>query len=368
MKKYILLGALSVGLIFTGFSCKGKTPEQVLEQMKVVMAEQESGRFEIDAKIDANKIEGQAGSDLQSALPGVTGLSMKLSGIVAEEEGVDYDQEGEFSFVIDGDQALEVTGEYKMVDGVSYVYFSELDLPQLFALFINEATFEKKWINFDSVTDLQNEFLAMAEDANEESANELTEEQLDELKKLFADFSMFTEAELVEETELNGVKVGRYKAKLDADGIHAFMQDISKVLEEEYTKEDEQEMRDVIADVNAGNLEFWVGLKDSLLYQVAFEGKIEDPETGMIPVDLVVSLSDYDQEFEVSAPESSEDFDALFEQSAGTGLFGGFGAGDLMMEESQDAMADLETSMLEFEKQMAELEKQFEGMEQGFNF
>jgi hypothetical protein len=109
MKKYILLGALSLGLVLTGFGCKTPAPEQVLESMKVAMANQDSAKYVVTGKIDATSIDGPTNSELQSAIPGVTEFLFSLSGVFNQDEETLLDQQGEFSFEMKGDQPLALS-------------------------------------------------------------------------------------------------------------------------------------------------------------------------------------------------------------------------------------------------------------------
>ena len=90
----------------------------------------------------------------------------------------------------------------------------------------------------------------------------------------------------------------------------------------------DQQIQQVEEAVKAATVEIETGKDDSILRRMAFVLDIEDPagSGGSASIDFDLSLTDLNEEQEISAPEDTKPFDELLGQFGGTGGLGGLGA------------------------------------------
>ncbi len=108
------------------------------------------------------------------------------------------------------------------------------------------------------------------------------------------------------ETETIGdVETRILDAQFDSDALRAFLREIIRIKSDRPLTDSEY----VLVEEQASALErltirMWIGVDDHLLYRFQAAGAFPEKEgTNLIPVDILVQFSDFNEPFEVQAPE-----------------------------------------------------------------
>lgn len=158
--------------------------------------------------------------------------------------------------------------------------------------------------------------------------SELTKEQAD-IKEQFKTMEFFINASEEGEEEIDGVKTIRYRVELDKEALQKFLLDIARLSDNKLTPEEEIAMKDSLKDLEFSGAT-WIG-DDDILHRV--KGTIAaSPKQGAISsFDIDYRAWGYGEDVEVSAPESSKEFNlaallpvlgafSSFSQSADAGI------------------------------------------------
>jgi hypothetical protein len=324
------LGLLVFGIAFLGFSCNQSNPEQTVERMKQSMANQTSAMLEVAFSGNASVLEGEDSTALQSLQPGAEKVTFRFSGFFDRESEEIGDQQGEFSVEIEGSEPGKVAGQFRSVDRMTYVQLTDLDLGGEFASMVDSNAFLNTWISFPQgfSNPLQ------MDDSMKEEGDQLTEEEAEALVKAFRDFSLVSEAEVAGSEEINGVQTTQYRVTFDEGGIQLFAEQAANITGEEFTEEDREELIETVRKMNDGNPMMWIGDNDNLLYRFTVSPALQEEGEAEQRADVSLEFSNFGEDVDVEAPESSQSAEELF-----SSMFGGMMGGMFMQQDEQeDAM------------------------------
>jgi len=176
----------------------------------------------------------------------------------------------------------------------------------------------------------------------EDESESLSPKQVKALEKAFGDFSLFSEADDVGSEEMHGVKVSKYKVVFDKNGILDFVQEVSEILDEEFTAEGREELAEKIDELNAGETHLWIGDKDGLLHKIESKPRLTDESGEEQNVKLELELYDFGESVEVEAPTGAQSFEELMGSMMGS-MFGD----TMMWDEIMGDMKDLDYDAVE---------------------
>lgn len=151
---------------------------------------------------------------------------------------------------------------------------------------------------------------------------------------------------LVGTQDLNGVQVYHVKATADpqklAEALTKAAQDpkLAKKfgastgelgqLSQGLTKQDKKQVEELSESLKDASVDYWIGVDDELMYKAQFAASMDTSEmkdaqgvTG-VTMDGTVTMADFDQPVEVTAPKGAQSFKKLMTQLFG-GMLGGSG-------------------------------------------
>lgn len=321
MNRKYLFGAVvvSTALLFTGFGCKQKSPEQVVKEMPVAMADIESADFWATFSGNPSIFDEEANSSLQQIAPGIDGIEVSLSGQFNRDDQLLGDSQGTFSIAALGEKGFKVAGDYVGTESTNFFQLTEvMGLAELGIPFDLSALLNK-WV--ESPNDP--EAMMMLEDAMEEDdEDELTEDQVEEIEELFMEATLFSEVADLGNEDIKGNATTKFKVVLDKEGILDFVTKASEVAEDEMNEEDRVDLGQLIDRINSGDTFMWIGTKDNRLYQ--FEANPTELKGANVSqtAKLVFTFSNFNNPTEVSIPTDAVPFEEVMAEVMGGSMFG----------------------------------------------
>lgn len=214
----------------------------------------------------------------------------------------------------------DLSGELRAIDGVSYLTYAPPG-PD-----IEGADFgaDDTWISFAAGELPQWGSVIPGLDApvaatGGEDASEWTPEATARLRALLsrADVFVVRYDDLTELIDGHATRV--IDGRFDPDALRSFLRDVVRAREDrEPTTAERLAVEDEARALETLDVRFWIGIDDHLLYRVQAAGVVPDASAGddadnvLVPFDLIVEFSDFDQPFLGSAPSRSLSFsDAL---------------------------------------------------------
>jgi hypothetical protein len=137
--------------------------------------------------------------------------------------------------------------------------------------------------------------------------NKLTPEQEAKIKELLSKTDLFKVTKDLGNTTLNGVEVYHYTVALDKNSIIPLMKEVSLIINEPFTSENEKEVQDGLQKIENMSGEMWIGVKDTNLYRLMGSIAINNPNeksTGTISIDLTF---DPNKTVSIQAPTGAKD-------------------------------------------------------------
>lgn len=157
-------------------------------------------------------------------------------------------------------------------------------------------------------------------------ASEWTPDAIGRLRYLLARADIFLVA-FDDLTELiSGHATRVIDARFDPDALRSFLRDLIRAREDrEPTTAERLAVENQAKALEKLDVRFWIGIDDHLLYRVQAAGAIpdamaEEGENVLIPFDLIVELSDFNDPFEGTAPSDSLSFSDAIRQRFGAHL------------------------------------------------
>jgi len=136
--------------------------------------------------------------------------------------------------------------------------------------------------------------------------NKLTPEQEAKIKELLSKTDLFKVTKDLGNTTLNGVEMYHYAVALDKNSIIPFMKEVSPIIKEPFTSENEKEVQDGLQKMDMSG-EMWIGVKDTNLYRLMGSIAMNNPSeksTGTISIDLTL---DPNKTVSIQAPAGAKD-------------------------------------------------------------
>ena len=313
MKSFLARAAvLLVALALAGAGCKQLSPEQKVENMKKAMVEESSVSFNVSFSGNPRILGDDANSTLKSVSPGVDDVTVSFSGGLSFDQEETVNQQGEFSFSESAEGGSAIAGEYRKVDNKMYVKLSKADLGGELDKAFSSIDLTNQWLLMDQGLD----FIPTEE---EKEIDKLSADEIKALMKAFSDFSLVIEAEEVGIEVISGVEATKFNVKFDSAGIQLFAEEAARIQGENFTGADQEELMEMVADLNSGNPQMWIGNNDNLLYRIALNPVIDGKETK-----ITITFSDYGKEVQVEAPADAVSFEEYIMNNLGGGIFSGF--------------------------------------------
>lgn len=315
-KKIIVLAALTaLGLaailILNPFA---PAPEKVIKEMRLKMA----GLSTFHNKSVVNLTIAKA-----------NGENFKIS-LVANNDNDKTDpqnikQTGNFnaSVATEGMQ-FYLGGENIIMGNDSYVKLTTVPAlpmiePILRMMGINVSDFKNQWIKIDK------ESFGNLPGGKEAQADKIAQE----LQALFLTSEFYAVKQEMPAEKINGQKAYHYLVSLEKEGTKNLLLEAIKVLaqnqEESFNPSEEElaefslnfdEFFDKIGGLDA---ELWIGQKDKFLYKFALTKEIDSSnfdesiaEEGLVTVNTVIELSNFNQPFNIAAPNDAKPLQSFF--------------------------------------------------------
>ena len=209
---------------------------------------------------------------------------------------------------------VDLSGQIKTLDGTTYLTYAPPG-PEVPGVSFSE---DGVWVSFEEgdlpswgsiIPGLDIPFVI-----NPERSSWNTE-AIERLRNLLAVADVF-DVSYDDLTQLvDGVNTRMIDASFNPQAIRAFLRDL---LRTKYGRDITDEER-LLAEKQASALErltlrLWVGDKDHLLYRVQAAGAIEEEgSTDLIPVDLRIDFSDFNELYKITKPAKSISFDKIFQ-------------------------------------------------------
>lgn len=280
--------------------------------------------------------------------------------------------------LIFGGQGLDISfgGELRAIEGD--FYFSIKTFPEIPFLFGGLEELKNQWFKFSKEMLMERLKVEGEEAADEEKAKEILQEFINALgeRKIIQvkdDFGV---------EEIDGVKTNHYLVLLKEDELKEvileFLQRIKKYVPEEEIVSYEEKLKEVVeklpesfeeffSKTGAITFEVWIS-RDNLLRRIKGEKEIDlslfeqfkdfSDKQVKIKIGFDFSLSDFNQEVTVEAPEESTSLEEILPSGIlGTGVPGTFSQ-ESLMETPELPLPILEGEIGELERLLEELQKE----------
>lgn len=274
-------------------------PDLEIRRMMIAMSQLES--FRHDAGMSWSRVEGQVRRNTTLYAQGQVGMT-----------DVDLIEHGTAFRVVNlgsKDQYNDLSGEVRYVDDTTYLTYEAPgpDVPGI------DFSGDASWILFaPGELPSWGSIIPGLELPIELKRSEASwsPEGIERLRYLLAYADIMT-AEFNGLTELiRGVNTNIIDAQFDRYAIEAFLLDLIRAKENRDPSEDERVLAALQADqLSRLTLRFWVGVNDHLLYRAqAAGGFTEDESTDLVPVDVRIEFSEFNDAFSVEEPEAAFTF------------------------------------------------------------
>ncbi len=356
-------------VVVIGGGCKGKqSPKAVVENTHEAMSQIESLSYTAHIHLEGKGFS--INSSLEQSLSGEEGN--------AEEGAVDIQLSGQtavngfenahssFSMRISSPDSPErVTLDMRQIENNIFVKISELSGIDGMDDAMT-SLFTGRWIAMPQQGELEGMFGADMMDENTE--DELTPAQEQELKKLVEETEFFSIVEDRGTADVNGAKTTHYVVTMNRSEVERFVDEAAKITEDPMTADEQAEFERILHDVEGKEAELWIGNRDSRIYRfVAMDLPIRNEDgTTDGTADITVNITDYNQDISVEAPEDAMSVMELVGSMMGGMMMQGFGDMQMPAPAEPVPMNDESLNMEELQAELEQYQQMAEQMQGQF--
>jgi len=227
-----------------------------------------------------------------------------------------------------GEENVDLSGEIRVIGGTSYLTYAPPG-PK-----IESVDFSKSgtWVSFlpgelpqwGAVIPGLDDPIRDQGTGNKEQETGWTADGLVRLRGLLSRADIFIVAYDDVTEVISGHATRVIDGRFDPDALRSFLRDAIRARENrEPTTEERLAVETLAKALEKLDVRFWIGIDDHLLYRVQAAGAVPDANVSssndnlLVPFDLIVELSDFNEPFEGNAPSNAISFSSLFERQFG---------------------------------------------------
>ncbi len=184
----------------------------------------------------------------------------------------------------------------RWIDKVVY-----LKVDKIPAVLGDYSKYQSLWIKADSdelVKEYNTEF------SQNESVNELTEEQQNQIQQLFVNANFVQSFTKLADEEIDGVKTYHFALAIDRQGLKKYVEDVTKIYDP--SSEFSEIFTMAFDSIEFKDLEVWVGKSDKMLHRISVSLSDKSGMSGGASVNLVLNLKDFNQPISIEVPTSTK--------------------------------------------------------------
>lgn len=314
----ILVGILLVAGGVVAYKFLYMPPEKVVAQMIDKMSDVRSigfdGIFTLEKMSPANvlgstvNLNGSlSGLDPSTLYGDVSSLTLGFNG--ASDYSDLENPKGTLNLAIKANSISDpVDIDTIMVDRA--FYFKVNNIPKI--LLFDLSVFADKWISIDykaTYGKYVSKNLNSELEKELKEKNKLTDDEIQQLKKLITDSGVISIKEKMSEEMINGIDMYHYKFAIDKEKLIQVAEEQMKILSKRESTEKEKELRrKSFENMLLREGEIWIGKKDFYLHKIMYEIQSTMTRLGEDPIKMnfVVSLKDHNKPVSVTAPSGAK--------------------------------------------------------------
>jgi len=182
-----------------------------------------------------------------------------------------------------------------------------------------------KWIKLD-----KSSFDSLSSDVNveEDEDSKKDSEKAEKIMELAEETQFFSVSKTIGVEKVKAGRAKHFVANLDKEETLKFSLEAYKINNdgEKMPADELESMENWVGQLDNKDIHLWIGVGNSLLYKVSFEGDIKDVEEGnQGKIKAVIELFDHNKKITLEEPESYSTIEELMGQVFGTMMFGQLG-------------------------------------------
>jgi hypothetical protein len=293
--KHTIVIALMLLLVFVLTGCVKKSPDKIISDMLVKMAKVDSYHYQADINLKG-RMSGLPGLADSEGTSDVNSTEIQAEGDM-DWQGDELKHDGNLRIKaqVEG-EALDFDLDLRSLEQTTYLRL--IKAPVLGTLDL--TTMLNKWYKFNYKQVM----------AAEDPEDQLTSEQIKQLRQLMSNTKFFDLIEDLGKENLDGTQVYHYKVRLNKENIKQFVLQVHEITEgQSMPADDVAELDQKLDGLRNDQGELWVGVKDSYLYRAKGSADFNHRTASIITAPA--ETEDFDISGAISMPSSpspSDDF------------------------------------------------------------
>jgi len=255
-----------------------------------------------------------------------TSLSVDFSGFSDRRDLNNIKGSGLFSFSLNGflpemskeedfqEDEISISAEMRITNNETF-YIKINKFPTLGLMDL--SSLEGKWVKIN-LADLEKQLnlLGVEEYQELKKSQEVTSEDIEEMKNLLSQYQIFKVTEELADEKVNGATTYHYKVDINDEELKNFLTESLK------TEDEKDQLNDAFSAIFSDpkiseqlkdfEIEIWIGKKDNLIYKIFVNGKMLLEESmGDMTFSLSLLLSDFNKKVVIDIPEETKSLEEV---------------------------------------------------------